>query len=194
MAGGGPAERVAEERAEGWGGEVVGVTEGGVEDGSAGGCQERPCDGFGFGDACGGGGEEGVGARLERGVEVERTAGGEGRAGQTGEDRVIGVRGVDGDFGVIGVMVLIVAAEDGNVPVGPCFVVRRDGGAGAEGEGVAGGADADDGGSAGDGAAESGHGVSREGGAAHGDEDDGGVVECVGLKEVAGGVWRGADP
>jgi len=107
---------------------------------------------------------------------------------------VIGVRGVDGDFGVIGVMILIVAAEDGGVPVGPCFAVWWCGGAGAEGEGVAGGADADDGGSAGDGAAESGHGVRGEGGAAHGDEDDGGVVERVGLEEIAGMVWRGGDP
>lgn len=56
LAGSGPAERVAEECAEGWGGEVVSVTEGSAEDGSAVGCQERPCDGFGFGDACGGGG------------------------------------------------------------------------------------------------------------------------------------------
>lgn len=135
-----------------------------------------------------------MGALLERGIEIERAAGGEGRAGQTGEDRVIGIRGVDGDLGVIGVMILIVAAEDGDVPVGPCFVVRRDGGAGAEGEGVAGGADADDGGSAGDGAAERGHGVRGEGGAAHGDEDDAGVVECVGLEEITGGVRRGGDP
>jgi len=107
---------------------------------------------------------------------------------------MIGVRGVDGDSCVVGVMVLIVAAEDGDVPVGPCFVVRMDGGAGAEGKGVAGGADADDGGSAGDGAAECGHGVRSEGGAAHGDEDDAGVVERVGLEEIAGGVRRGADP
>ena len=131
---------------------------------------------------------------LERGIEVERSAGGEGGAGQTGEDGVIGIRGVDGDFGVRAVVILIVPAEDGAVPVGPCFAVWRCGGAVAEGEGVAGGADADDGGAAGDGAAECGHGVRREGGAAHGDEDDGGVVECVGLEEIAGMVGRGGDP